>query len=119
MPSRRASSSSRSRTRCALGDDKGGFRPRVRAHGTGRARRESGRRRPQEVPGSEFVIDIDMLVMAVGSKTNPLIAKTTPGPRGDASRNLIVADERTCATPSKPGAVAGGDTVIGATVISP
>ena len=75
----------------------------------------SGRRRPQAVEGSEFIIDIDMLVMAVGSKTNPLIAKTTPGLEV-TSRNLIVANERTCAT-SKPGVFAGGDTVIGAATV--
>ena len=99
----------------ALGDDKGWI------SGLECVRMElgepdaSGRRRPQEVPGSEFVIDIDMLVMAVGSKTNPLIAKTTPGLEV-TSRNLIVADERTCAT-SKPGVFAGGDTVIGAATV--
>ncbi len=76
---------------------------------------ESGRRRPVEVKGSEFVIDIDMLVIAVGSKTNPLIAQTTPGLEV-TSRNLIVADERTCAT-SKPGVFAGGDAVIGAATV--
>ena len=75
----------------------------------------SGRRRPQAVEGSEFVIGIDMLVMAVGSKSNPLIAKTTPG-LDVTPRNLIVADERTCAT-SKPGVFAGGDAVIGAATV--
>ena len=75
----------------------------------------SGRRRPQAVEGSEFVIGIDMLVMAVGSKSNPLIAKTTPG-LDVTPRNLIVADERTCAT-SKPGVFAGGDVVIGAATV--
>ena len=75
----------------------------------------SGRRRPQAVEGSEFVIGIDMLVMAVGSKSNPLIAKTTPG-LDVTSRNLIVADERTCAT-SKPGVFAGGDAVTGAATV--
>ena len=75
----------------------------------------SGRRRPVAVDGSEFVIDIDMMVIAVGSKTNPLIAQTTPGLE-TTSRNLIVADERTCAT-SKPGVFAGGDAVIGAATV--
>ena len=75
----------------------------------------SGRRRPVEVAGSEFVIDIDMLVIAVGSKTNPLIAQTTPGLEV-TSRNLVVADEETGAT-SKPGVFAGGDTVIGAATV--
>ena len=75
----------------------------------------SGRRRPVEVEGSEFVIDVDMMVIAVGSKTNPLIAKTTPGLEV-TSRNLIVADDRTCAT-SKSGVFAGGDAVIGAATV--
>ncbi|RNL44080.1 NADPH-dependent glutamate synthase [Paraeggerthella hongkongensis] len=75
----------------------------------------SGRRRPQEVAGSAFVMDVDMLVMAVGSKTNPLIAKTTPGLEV-TPRSLIVADERTCAT-SRPGVFAGGDAVIGAATV--
>lgn len=75
----------------------------------------SGRRRPAAVEGSEFVIDVDMLVMAVGSKQNPLIAKTTPGLEV-TSRSLIVADDRTGAT-SKPGVFAGGDAVIGAATV--
>ena len=75
----------------------------------------SGRRRPTAVEGSEFVIDIDMLVVAAGSKTNPLIAKTTPGLEV-TPRSLIVADERTGAT-SKPGVFAGGDVVIGAATV--
>ena len=75
----------------------------------------SGRRRPEPVEGSEFVLDIDMLVVAVGSKTNPLIAQTTPGLEV-TPRNLVVADEETGAT-SKPGVFAGGDTVIGAATV--
>lgn len=75
----------------------------------------SGRRRPEPVEGSEFVIDIDMLVIAAGSKTNPLIAQTTPGLEV-TPRYLIVADDRTCAT-SKPGVFAGGDAVIGAATV--
>ena len=75
----------------------------------------SGRRRPVPVEGSEFVIDADMMVVAVGSKTNPLIAQTTPG-LDVTARNLVVADEETGAT-SKPGVFAGGDTVIGAATV--
>ncbi|MEG0322491.1 MAG: FAD-dependent oxidoreductase, partial [Raoultibacter sp.] len=75
----------------------------------------SGRRRPVEIEGSNFVIDIDMLVIAIGSKTNPLIADTTPGLE-TTSRHLIVADDETCAT-SVPGVFAGGDTVIGAATV--
>lgn len=75
----------------------------------------SGRRRPVAVEGSEFTMDADMFVIAAGSKTNPLIAQTTPGLEV-TSRNLIVADERTCAT-SVPGVFAGGDAVIGAATV--
>ncbi len=75
----------------------------------------SGRRRPMAVEGSNFTIDVDMFVVAAGSKTNPLIAQTTPG-LDVTPRNLIVADERTCAT-SKPGVFAGGDAVIGAATV--
>jgi glutamate synthase (NADPH) small chain len=75
----------------------------------------SGRRRPVAQEGSEFVIDADMFVIAAGSKTNPHIAQTTPGLEV-TDRNLIVADERTCAT-SVPGVFAGGDTVIGAATV--
>lgn len=76
---------------------------------------ESGRRRPIEAKGSEFVIEADMMVIAVGSKTNPLIGQTTPGLEV-TGRNLIVADEKTCAT-TKPGVFAGGDAVIGAATV--
>lgn len=102
MPSRKASSSGCSRIRWRILGDENGW-----VSGVECVRMElgepdaSGRRRPQAVEGSEFVIGIDMLVMAVGSKSNPLIAKTTPG-LDVTPRNLIVADERTCAT-SKPG----------------
>ncbi len=76
----------------------------------------SGRRRPVPIENSEFVIDADMFVVAVGSRANPLIAQTTPGLEA-TSRNLIKVDEETCAT-SKPGVYAGGDITSGsATVI--
>ncbi len=75
----------------------------------------SGRRRPVPVEGSEFVIDCDMAVIAIGSRTNPLIANTTPGLES-TSRNLVVADEETGAT-SLPGVYAGGDVVSGAATV--
>lgn len=75
----------------------------------------SGRRRPEKIEGSEFVIDIDTLVIAVGSKTNPLIAQTTPGLEVTA-RNFVMVDENTGAT-SKAGVFAGGDTVSGAATV--
>jgi glutamate synthase (NADPH/NADH) small chain len=76
----------------------------------------SGRRRPVEMKGSEFVLPIDMAVIAIGNKGNPLIQSTTH----DLATNkwgYIVADETTMKT-SKPGVFAGGDIVTGgATVI--
>ncbi len=76
---------------------------------------DSGRRRPVEVEGSEFVIDADMAVVAIGSRTNPLITDTTPGLEV-TSRNLIVINEETGAT-SIPGVFAGGDVVSGAATV--
>lgn len=75
----------------------------------------SGRRRPVPVEGSEFTVDANMMVIAIGSRTNPLIAQTTPG-LDVTDRNLVVADPETGAT-SKPGVFAGGDTVIGAATV--
>lgn len=76
---------------------------------------ESGRRRPRAVAGSNRIIECDMLVVAIGNKTNPLIAQTTPGLEVTA-RNLIVVDEETGAT-SVPGVFAGGDAVSGAATV--
>jgi glutamate synthase (NADPH/NADH) small chain len=77
---------------------------------------ESGRRRPIPIPGSEFVLEVDMVVVAIGTGANPLIPSTTP----DLKTNkwgYIIADPETGAT-SKKGVYAGGDIVTGsATVI--
>jgi glutamate synthase (NADPH/NADH) small chain len=77
---------------------------------------ESGRRRPVPVPQSEFVIPLDVAVIAVGTGANPLVQSTTP----DMQTNkwgYIVADEHTLRT-TKRGVFAGGDIVSGsATVI--
>ncbi len=76
----------------------------------------SGRRRPVPVPGSEFTIPVDRVVVAIGNKSNPLIQKTTPGLE-TTKRGTIKVDETTFAT-SRPGVYAGGDIVTGgATVI--
>lgn len=76
----------------------------------------SGRRRPVTVEGSEFVLDVDMVIMAIGSGSNALLKETTEGLEVDR-KNLIIADESTCKT-SKPRVYAGGDAVTGpATVI--
>lgn len=77
---------------------------------------ESGRRRPIEVKGSEYVLDVDMVIMAIGSGSNSLIKETTEGLEVNR-KNLIIADENTGST-SKPKVFAGGDVVTGpATVI--
>lgn len=76
---------------------------------------DSGRRRPRPVPDSSFVMDIDALVIAAGSRTNPLIAQTTPGLEVN-KWNLIVIDEETGAT-SVPGVFAGGDATSGAATV--
>lgn len=76
---------------------------------------ESGRRRPHPILESEFSIPADTVVIAVGSKTNTLIQKTTPDLEF-TDRNLIVVDPETGAT-SVPGVFAGGDSVIGAATV--
>ena len=78
---------------------------------------ERGRRRPVEIPGSEFVLDVDTVIMSIGTSPNPLIKSTTEGLAVN-SRGGIVVEEGTGAT-SKEGVYAGGDAVTGAaTVIS-
>jgi glutamate synthase (NADPH/NADH) small chain len=77
---------------------------------------ESGRRRPIPVKGSEFQLECDMAVVAIGAGANPLLPTTTPGLELNR-RGYIVADLETGKT-SKPGVWAGGDIVTGsATVI--
>ncbi|MEZ3503862.1 MAG: NADPH-dependent glutamate synthase [Lachnospiraceae bacterium] len=75
----------------------------------------SGRRRPVEVPGSEFVIECDTVVMSLGTSPNPLISSTTKGLEINR-RQCIVATEDTGAT-SKEGVYAGGDAVTGAATV--
>ena len=76
---------------------------------------ESGRRRPVEVAGSEFDLELDTVVMSLGTSPNPLISSTTKGL--DVNRwQCIVAEEENGAT-SKPGVFAGGDAVTGAATV--
>lgn len=76
----------------------------------------SGRRSPVEVKGSEYILDVDMVVMAIGQGPNPLIKQTTPELEVN-KRGNIVANE--VGATSIPGVFAGGDIVTGAaTVIS-
>lgn len=75
----------------------------------------SGRRRPVEVPGSEFVIDVDTVIMSLGTSPNPLISSTTEGLEINKWK-CIVADEESGKT-SKEGVYAGGDAVTGAATV--
>lgn len=76
---------------------------------------ESGRRRPVEVPGSEFVIEVDTVIVAIGQGPNPLVQSTTKGLETNKKGN-IAAQAETGAT-SKPGVFAGGDIVTGAATV--
>lgn len=75
---------------------------------------ESGRRRPVVVNGSDFVIDVDTVIMALGTSPNPLISSTTKGL--DINKwKCIIADEKGATT--KEGVYAGGDAVTGAATV--
>ena len=76
---------------------------------------DSGRRRPVEVPGSEFVLDVDCVIMAIGTSPNPLIKSTTEGLETQRWGGIIV-DEATGLT-SRAGVYAGGDAVTGAATV--
>ena len=77
---------------------------------------ERGRRRPVAVKGSEFVLDVDTVIMAIGTSPNPLLKSTTEGLEVN-ERGGIIVDER--GATSLSGIYAGGDAVTGAaTVIS-
>ncbi|MDY5483225.1 MAG: NADPH-dependent glutamate synthase [Otoolea sp.] len=76
---------------------------------------ESGRRRPVEVVGSEFEIEADTVIMALGTSPNPLISSTTEGLEVNRWR-CIVADENNGKT-TKEGVYAGGDAVTGAATV--
>ncbi|MBR3938877.1 MAG: bifunctional dihydroorotate dehydrogenase B NAD binding subunit/NADPH-dependent glutamate synthase [Bacteroidales bacterium] len=75
----------------------------------------SGRRKPVVIPDSEFVLDVDMVIMSIGTSPNPLISSTTPGLEID-KKNCIVADEESGQT-SRQGVFAGGDAVSGAATV--
>ncbi|MCR4909382.1 MAG: NADPH-dependent glutamate synthase, partial [Lachnospiraceae bacterium] len=76
---------------------------------------ESGRRSPVEVPGSEYEIECDTVIMSLGTSPNPLISSTTKGLETN-KRKCIVANEETGET-SKKGVYAGGDAVTGAATV--
>ncbi len=76
---------------------------------------ESGRRRPVPIPDSEFVLDVDTVIMAIGTSPNPLISATTEGLETNRWGCLVV-NEETMAT-TKAGVYAGGDAVTGAATV--
>ncbi len=76
---------------------------------------ESGRRRPVPIEGSEFILEVDTVVVAIGNGPNPLIPNTTPGLELTRWGN-IVADEESGKT-SRKGVFAGGDIVTGAATV--
>ena len=74
----------------------------------------SGRRRPESIPGSEFVLDCDMVIVAIGTKANPLLTATCPDLKLNKWGNIEAdADGMT----SIPGVFAGGDIVRGAATV--
>ncbi|WMJ23121.1 NADPH-dependent glutamate synthase [Paludicola sp. MB14-C6] len=74
----------------------------------------SGRRRPVEIKGSEFIVDVDSVIISVGTSPNPLIRSTTEGLEAN-KRGCLVADESMKTT--KEGVYAGGDAVTGAATV--
>ena len=74
----------------------------------------SGRRSPIEIPGSEFALDIDTAIMALGTSPNPLLRMTTPGLEAN-KRGTLIVNEDECTT--KEGVFAGGDAVTGAATV--
>ena len=75
----------------------------------------SGRRKPVEVKGSEFIMDVDTVIMSLGTSPNPLISSTTKGLEVNKHK-CIVAEEETGRT-SREGVFAGGDAVTGAATV--
>ena len=74
----------------------------------------SGRRRPIEVPNSEFELDVDTVIMSLGTSPNPLIRSTTPGLETNRKGCLIVNEEEMT---TREGVFAGGDAVTGAATV--
>jgi len=75
----------------------------------------SGRRKPVPIPNSEYVMEVDTVIMAIGQGPNPLVSQTTPDLAINRNGNII-AEEATGQT-SKPGVFAGGDIVTGAATV--
>ncbi|MDY3942366.1 MAG: NADPH-dependent glutamate synthase [Eubacteriales bacterium] len=76
---------------------------------------EKGRRRPVEIPGSEYVMDADCVIMALGTSPNPLIKNTTAGLETQRWGGIVVEEET--GKTSRDGVYAGGDAVTGAATV--
>ena len=76
---------------------------------------ESGRRRPVEIEGSEFIMDVDTVIMSLGTSPNPLISSTTKGLETN-KRKCIIAEEHSGKT-TREKVYAGGDAVTGAATV--
>ena len=74
----------------------------------------SGRRRPEEIPGSEFEMDVDCVIMALGTSPNPLIKSTTKGLEINKKGGIVVNED---GLTSREGVFAGGDAVTGAATV--
>lgn len=107
------------KTLCApaeiLGDEKGNVRALKLVQMELGAPDESGRRSPVPIPDSEFDLEVDCVIMAIGTSPNPLIQKTTPGLTANRY-GCINADEATGQT-TREGVFAGGDAVTGAATV--
>ena len=75
----------------------------------------SGRRRPVEVPGSEFVMELDTVIMSLGTSPNPLISSITEGLETNKWKCIVASEEN--GQTSKEGVYAGGDAVTGAATV--
>ena len=75
----------------------------------------SGRRSPVEIPGSDYTVEYDTVIVSIGNASNPLIKKTTPEIETNRRGNFVV-NEETCETSMK-GVYAGGDIVLGAATV--
>jgi glutamate synthase (NADPH/NADH) small chain len=75
---------------------------------------DSGRRRPVPISGSEFIMDLDTVIVAIGNDSNPLIRQTTPGLETNRWGNIVVDESNKT---SIDGVYAGGDIVLGAATV--
>jgi glutamate synthase (NADPH/NADH) small chain len=75
---------------------------------------QSGRRSPVEIPGSDYLFDCDMVIVALGNESNPLLTRNTPGLAAD-KRGRILVDENQ--KTSLDRVYAGGDIVLGAATV--